>query len=1060
MKLAKEYSRKRSLQGKAVLRAIAVVVIGLLASPSARSGATLSFTENVGQYDPAVKFRADAGGATLWITNDGIYHHFLRVIDTAVQYPDTILQEPDSLEFEQYIIKSELVGANVGLTVTGETLLPHKNNYLIGNDPAAWKTDVYNYAQVRYSQVYQGVDLVVRSDSSQVEYDFVVTPGCNPAVIRMVYQNVNSVALNANGDLEIETDFGTMIEKKPIAFQSGMDGSGINIVECEFDILSGGEFGFRFPTGYDSSQTLVIDPVLVYSTYLGSWADQGWAIDVDAEGNAYVTGEAGYTNFPTVNPFQPDQPSTDAFVTKFNSSGGALIYSTYLGGSDREFGTDIVVDQSGNAYISGSTSSTDFPTQNPMQPNFGGIGAVDAFVTKLNATGNGLIYSTYLGGSSYDRALGIAVDGSGRAYVCGSTISSDFPLQNPYRADPPNSFNNLVFLSRLNAAGTALEYSTYLGGTNHDLANGVAVDAWGNAYVTGQTLSGDFPVLNPIQTNQRTRDAFVTKFDSTGSALVYSTYLGGFSIDIGYAIDVDASGRAYVTGQTFSTDFPMQNAIQSVNAGNYDAFVARLNSAGSALEYSTFLGGSNFESPRFNSIEVIGSGEVVVTGLTFSTNFPTLEPVQSFNAGDGDAYVTHINADGSAFVYSTYIGGASRDWAWGVAADTEGCVYVTGQTNSADFPTVDAYQPTLVGFYNAFVTKLCAGDPIPQLGSVTGAVTADCPAAGTGLLGVGVDAFEIGTGDLVASAVTDDMGNYQLDSLPIGDYTITIVTPLGYNAAVDEIAITVTTSGVASANFALTCIEIIGDCPNGGFWKHQIGVNMSGVGNTQIDAAALCDYLDMIADRFNGNQINAVVVYIPPVSGLCADKLLVAKELLNLQGDVGMTARARQQLMVLLLNVAAGNISQTAIVSADGATLSQAITYCDNLIDDPSGDHETAKSICDDINNNIQVAAGVIPLTTVNIAYKLLPGEYELMQNYPNPFNPVTQISFVLSMEEFVKLEVFNLLGQVVATVHEGSLEAGLHSYIWDGSAFASGVYFYKLTAGDSFETKKMVLMK
>lgn len=1063
MNFAKEYTRRHSLLVRTVVGTIVVSAIGVLATPPAPAAGSLSFTENVGQYDAAVKYRADAGGATLWITNDGIYHHFMRVIDATVPSPESVLQEPSSLEFDQFVIKADLVGANPSLTVIGETLLPHKTNYFIGNDPSAWKTDVANYAQVRYSQVYQGIDLVIRSDSTQVEYDFVVAPGCNPAVIRIAYQNVISVVLNADGDLEIETDFGTLIEKKPVAFQSGADGSGTNVVECEFDTLGGTTFGFCFPTGYDSSQTLVIDPVLVYSTYLGSGGETGWAIDVDADGNAYVTGQASSATFPTVNPFQPDQPLADAFVTKFNADGSGLVYSTYIGGSGYEWAVGIAVDQSGNAYISGRTPSTDFPTQNPMQASFGG--AADAFVTKLNAAGNGLIYSTYLGGSSHEYCHGIAVDGSGRAYICGSTLSLDYPLQNPYQITPPNSYKTLAFLSRLNAAGTALEYSTYIGGTNHDIANDVAVDASGNAYIIGMTISSDYPIQNPIQTNQRTRDAFVTKFNSTGSALVYSTYLGGYSIDIGYSIDVDAAGRAYVTGQTFSTDFPMQNAIQPAKAGDYDAFVARLNAAGSALEYSTYLGGSGYESTFLDSIEVIGSGEVVVTGYTFSTYFPTLGPTQASNAGNGDAYLTHINASGTGYVYSTYIGGTNRDYGYGVAADADGCAFVTGFTRSTDFPTQGAYDPSLGGFVDAFVTKVCPGNP-PE-GSVAGTVTADCPAAGTGLLGVGVDAFELGTGDLAASAVTDVSGNYDIASLPIGDYTITIVTPLGYSAAVDEIAVTVLNGGVATADFALTCVEIIGTSPNGGFWKHQIGVTISGTGNAQIDAASLCDYLDLIADRFNGNQINPVVVYVPPASGTCADKLLVAKDLLNLQGDVGMTARARQQLMVLLLNAAAGNISLTAIVSADGATVSQAITYCDNLIDDPAGDHETAKTVCDLINNNRQVASGVIPLATQNIAYRTtaIPDGFGLHQNYPNPFNAGTIISYSLEDDGPARLEIFDILGRSVITLADEVQTVGLQQVVWNGTdrkgrTVSSGMYFYRLTAGEVAVTKKMVLLK
>lgn len=252
-----------------------------------------------------------------------------------------------------------------------------------------------------------------------------------------------------------------------------------------------------------------------------------------------------------------------------------------------------------------------------------------------------------------------------------------------------------------------------------------------------------------------------------------------------------------------------------------------------------------------------------------------------------------------------------------------------------------------------FVTATGPVFNVEQVGSVSGVVLANCPSLGTGLIGVAVDAYEVGSGDLVDSAVTDNSGIYQIHSLASGDYTITIVTPLGYTAAADEITVSVGGGAVAVADFSLTCVDIIANSRTIGFWKHQLGVALGGKGKGQVDAATLCSYLDMIAGHFNSNEINQVIVYVPPLSGVCSDKLQVAKDLLNLKGNVSLTARAKQQLTALLLNVAAGYISQTEIISADGATVSQAITYCDNLIDESSGDHEKAKSICDDINNNI-----------------------------------------------------------------------------------------------------------
>ena len=355
------------------------------------------------------------------------------------------------------------------------------------------------------------------------------------------------------------------------------------------------------------------------------------------------------------------------------------------------------------------------------------------------------------------------------------------------------------------------------------------------------------------------------------------------------------------------------------------------------------------------------------------------------------------------------------------------------------------------------------GDEIvpPPFGCVAGYVTADCPAPGTGLLGVWIDIFD-SVGTLIDNGITDANGYYEIDSLDPEDYMVTIVTPLGYTVSVDEVPVTIEGGDTVIVDFALTCVEITASPRTIGFWKHQIGVATGGKGNAQIDGATLCDYLDLIEAHFNGNGINQVIVYAPPASDQCTDKLQAAKELLNLKGNVGMTARAKQQLMALLLNVASGKLSQTEIISVDGATVSQAITYCDNLIDDPAGDHETAKTICDEINNNRQVAAGVIPLSTVNIAYKQaeIPVTYGLSQNYPNPFNPTTEISFSLPSASHVKLEVFNVMGQKVATLVDGQCEAGEHVVQWDGRDAASGVYFYRLQADDFVGTKKMLLLK
>jgi len=446
---------------------------------------------------------------------------------------------------------------------------------------------------------------------------------------------------------------------------------------------------------YDPAKPLVIDPVLTYSTYLGgSGNDQGQGIAVDGSGNAYVTGSTDSTNFPTINPLQANLGgyNFNAFVTKINPAGSALVYSTYLGGSGGDSGNGIAVDSSGNAYLTGQTFSRDFPTANPLQKSHGG-GLFDAFVTKISAAGSALVYSTYLGGDRNDIGVGIAVDSSGNAYVTGETDSSNFPTTNPLQA---SNHGSDVFVTKINAAGSAYVYSTCLGGSGLDWGLGIAVDGLGSSYVTGSTSSFDFPTTNPLQASNRagtfSTNAFVTKINAAGSALVYSTYLGGSGGDQGSGIAVDWSGNAYVTGLTSSTDFPTQIPIQGSFGGVLDAFVTKINAAGSALMYSTYLGGSGNDQGR--GIAVDGLGNAYVTGQTNSTNFPIANPLQGGNGGGVDAFVTKISAAGSALVYSTYLGGSADDFGIGIAVDSLGNADVTGNTSSTNFSTTNPLQPS------------------------------------------------------------------------------------------------------------------------------------------------------------------------------------------------------------------------------------------------------------------------------------------------------------------------------------------------------------------------------
>jgi hypothetical protein len=460
--------------------------------------------------------------------------------------------------------------------------------------------------------------------------------------------------------------------------------------------------------------------LISYSTYLGGSGDDGGSgIAVDGAGNIYVVGYTFSTNFPTsAGAIQTTRhgQSSDAFVTKLNSASG-LVYSTYLGGNDPdpifgEVATGIAVDAQGDAYVTGYTFSTTFPTTpGALQTSFGGV--KDAFVAELNPDGSALLYSTYLGGTGNDGGGGIAVDESGNAYVTGSTNSAAFPTTPGARQTVFGGVND-AFVTALNSTGSGLVYSTYLGGAGNDGGAGIAVDGAANTYITGFTSSTDFPATpGAVQSVfSGVNDVFVTALNSTGSGLVYSTYLGGSGSDVGRAIAVDAAGNAYVAGITASTNFPSTPAVLQTTfaGGTTDAFITALNSGGSALLYSTYLGGT--ASDQGFGIALDAAGNAYVVGSTGSADFPTTPgaiPGDSIFPPD-DAFVTALTGTGSVLVYSMRLGGRGADGGSGIAVDTAGDAYATGFTSNLggnNFPTTPgAFQPLFGGVHDAFATRI------------------------------------------------------------------------------------------------------------------------------------------------------------------------------------------------------------------------------------------------------------------------------------------------------------------------------------------------------------------
>src|SRR5438128_871140 len=653
----------------------------------------LSFEANQGQTEPQVKFLSRGSGYTLFLTST---EAVLMLTKTDAHAKHRIPGEARLVEPEKgagTVLRMKLLGANPAPAVAGVGELPGKSNYFVGNDPKKWRANVPTYAKIEYRDVYPGVNLVYYGNQRQLEHDFVVSPGADPKAITLAFEGMDGVAIDALGDLVLRADGGEVRLRKPVVYQE-QNGQRA-VIPTRYVLKAERQVAFEV-AAYDATKPLIIDPVLAYSTYLGGRAsafggnadDEGLGIAVDAAGNAYVTGRTLSTSFPTTpGAFQVTFGGGffDAFVTKLNGDGSALVYSTYLGGSVDDRGNAIAVDAAGNAYVTGSTSSNNFPTTSgAVQPTCG-ISGGDAFVSKLNETGTTLVYSTCLGGSGGQFGSGIAVDVAGNAYVTGQTTSPNFPTTLGAFQPSPHGGIAHAFVTKVNPTGTGLVYSTYLGGSGIDLGNGIAVDVAGNAYVTGFAGSTDFPTTPAAFQTARasSSDAFVTKVNPTGTGLVYSTYLGGNADDAGFAIAVDVAGNAYVTGRTNSPNFPTTlAAFQPTFAGGGDAFLTKLTPTGTGLVYSTYLGGS-----------LAGS-----------------------------------------------LGGGSIDQGFGIAVDVAGNAYVTGRTQSRNFPTTPgAFQTALAGGFDAFVAKFSFGNTPPgadvmvPLGEPLGQVTvtfADVTVAG------------------------------------------------------------------------------------------------------------------------------------------------------------------------------------------------------------------------------------------------------------------------------------------------------------------------------------------
>jgi hypothetical protein len=658
----------------------------------------LYFIPNQGQFHEEVAYCAKAAGYTLWIKEHDITY------DTSTLKNSSKTANLNSgfspIEYTRKVCRTSFSGANGSFRIIPHGITDHRVNFFIGNERSAWRTGIPTYRSILFQDLYPRIDLKVYGMDNMNIYEFIIYPGGDISNIEFTYEGCATGTLNNEGNLILKSGPYEFRHKDPLCL---LISEKIKTpVEVQFQQKGADSLGYTVGD-YDKRTTLVIQQKVSVSAPEKDcgFFNRGYEIAVDSSGAAYVTGQISPIDFPSRNFHRSTfTGKDDVFVAKLNTSGTALIYSTYIGGAAFDYGKGIQVDSNGNAYVTGITSSDDFPTKKALFSS--SAGGFDAFIVKINASGSELVYSTYLGGSSDDSGQSLTVDSSGAVGVTGWTQSHDFPVKNALI--DRLSGNMDAFVAKIDSSGSVFHFSTYLGGDSMDFAKDIAASISGTIWVTGYTGSGDYPIANALFPALSGKlDAFVTQLSETGTEIVFSTFLGGNSYDIGNAISVDSTGNVYITGYTNSKDFPVKNALDDTLSGRADAFVAKISLSDTSLVYSTFLGGTSDDSGC--DIAVDAELAAYITGYTDSIDFPFQKSRNEILLGDRDAYVTKINPAGSAISYSMFLGGASCDSGKGIAVDRSGSAYVTGYTKSTDFPTKKAFCEIRSGKDDAFVAK-------------------------------------------------------------------------------------------------------------------------------------------------------------------------------------------------------------------------------------------------------------------------------------------------------------------------------------------------------------------
>jgi len=666
-------------------------------------GIPLYFIPNQGQVHEKAKFYARTPRYVLWVTEEGlVFDSFSgQGVEDRVKpiprAPGRTLRKTNDSQVRE-VSRLVFLGANPNPGIVPVELTRHQVNYYKGNNTAQWHTGIQTSKAVLYKGIYPGIDLKIYGKENQLEYDWIIKPGGNPGDIFFQYWDVKASHLDNKGNLVIKTSLGELVHQKPISYQL-IKGKKLDI-RSGFKCINKNIYTFTVPD-YNRVYELVIDPVvtLEYSTYLGGSSYEYYAAGaVDNTGHIYMSGRTSSVDFPTQNAHQSTKLNGyDAFVTKFTTDGSGLIFSTYLGGNNDDRGQRVAISPGGDIYLSGYTNSTNFPATNTL------TGDYDAFCCRFDADGN-FLGGRLVGGSGKEDNSTIALDPFNHVYIIGGTFSSNFPLKNPYQNVKMG--NQDAYLCKFDPGLTGIEYSTYLGGPGGDEgASEIVVDGSGYIYLEGITSSTGFPLKNAWQNTFAggNFDVFICKMKPDGSDLVFSTYLGGSGTDYAHGIAVDDTGAIYAGGDTYSSNFPVKSPYQGTRKGNPDSFVSKFSPDGSELIYSTYLGGSNINYYGFMTAD--REGHIYISGSTSSPDFPMVNPYQSSLAGGLDAFLSILDKDGSKLLYSTYFGGMGGDHIANIFLDPNGNVYVAGVTYSSNFPIKNPYQSTFKGICDGFLFR-------------------------------------------------------------------------------------------------------------------------------------------------------------------------------------------------------------------------------------------------------------------------------------------------------------------------------------------------------------------